>query len=192
MAPRENIAAHLVKRWRGCRSGVAAVEFAIVAPILVFLFFGVVESADALARNRQVTLAVNTLVDLASQETTLLTSDADDLFDGMEQIINDDGAPLVIRLVSVVNDPDGDPVVHWSRDNAGGEPYAKGSDFDNIPAATLIDAGSSILVAEISYAYSSKISKLVIPAINFESSATRWPRRSMRVQLCTSANVCTS
>ncbi|WP_428406876.1 TadE/TadG family type IV pilus assembly protein [Hyphococcus sp.] len=192
MARREGIARDIVRRWRACQSGVAAVEFALVAPILVFLFFGVVESADALARNRQVTLAVNTLVDLASQETNLLTSDADDLFDGMAQIINDDGAPLVIRLVSVINDPDGDPIVHWSRDNAGGEPYAKGADFGNLPAATLIDPGSSILVAEISYAYSSKISKIIIPAINFESSATRWPRRSMRVQLCTSANACTS
>ena len=192
MARRVEMAARLARRWRDCRSGLAALEFAIVAPILILLFFGVVESADALARNRQVTLAVNTLVDLASQETKLLTSDADDLFGGVEQIIDDDGAPIVIRLISVINDPEGNPIVHWSRDNEGGEPYAKGDDYENLPAATLIDSGSSILVAEISYAYSSSISRLVIPPINFESSATRWPRRSMRVQLCASSTTCTS
>lgn len=190
-APAQRLA-QMARRWRACRSGVAALEFALVAPILILIFFGVVESADALARNRQVTLAVNTLVDLASQETQLLTSDVDDLFDGVEQIINDDDAPLTIRLVSVVNDPDGKPIVHWSRNNSGGEPYVKGASFTTLPAATLIDPGSSILVAEISYAYSSKISQLVIPPIDFESAATRWPRRSMRVQLCTSANSCTS
>ena len=183
---------HLSHQWISCRAGVAATEFAIIAPLLIFLFFGVVEGADALARNRQVTLAVNTLVDLASQETDLLTADADDLFEGMEQIIDDDGAPISIRLVSVINDEDGDPVVHWSRDNEGNAPYAKGVAYDNLPAATLIDPGASILVAEISYAYTSKLSSLIIPPINFQTSATRWPRSSVRVQLCTSKSNCTS
>lgn len=180
------------RRWRECRSGIAAMEFALVAPLLILIFFGVVESADALARSRQVTLAVNTLVDLASQETKLQTSDADDLFDGIEQIIDDEGAPISIRLVSVINDPDGKPIVHWSRNNEGGKPYEAGAAYDRLPTAALIDPGSSILVAEISYAYSSKISKLVIPSVNFEDLATRWPRRSMRVQLCTSQTSCTS
>ena len=53
-------------RWRACCAGVAAMEFALVGPLLILIFFGVVESSDALARSRQVTLAVNTLTDLAS------------------------------------------------------------------------------------------------------------------------------
>lgn len=179
-------------RWRACCAGVAAMEFALVGPLLILIFFGVVESSDALARSRQVTLAVNTLTDLASQETNLLTSDADDLFAGVEQIVDAGGAPMTIRLISVVNDADGDPVVHWSRDNSGAEPYAKGSDFAGLPASTLIDPGASILVGEITYEYSSKLSKVVIPAIAFNGSATRWPRRSVKVQLCTSKNSCTS
>ncbi len=182
----------LLRGWRACRSGIAAMEFAFVAPVLILLFFGVVESADALARSRQVALAVNTLADLASQEKNLLTSDADDLFSGVAQIVDDSGAPMVIRLVSVITDPDGDPIVHWSRDNNGGEPYAEGAAFNALPSATLIDPGASILVAEISYTYSSAISKMVIPPINFENSASRWPRRSVRVQLCTSRLNCTS
>ncbi|WP_375202204.1 TadE/TadG family type IV pilus assembly protein [Hyphococcus sp.] len=192
MLRRIDIAGRFVRRWRSCRSGMATAEFALVAPVLILLFFGVVESADGLARSRQVDLAVNTLADLASQETKLLTSDADDLFGGVRQIVDDADAPMSIRLVSVINDPEGDPVVHWSRDNEGGEPYAKGAAYNALPTATLIDPGSSILVAEISYSYSSAISKMVIPPINFESTASRWPRRSVRVQLCTTPASCTS
>ena len=192
MARRLHKAATLARRWRDCRSGLAAMEFALVSPLLILIFFGVVESADALARSRQVTLAVNTLVDLASQETKLQTADIDDLFDGIEQIIDDEDAPISIRLVSVINDPDGEPIVHWSRNNEGGEPYQKGAEYENLPTSALIDPGSSILVAEITYAYTSKVSKLVIPSVNFEESATRWPRRSMRVQLCTTPTSCTS
>jgi hypothetical protein len=167
-------------------------EFALVGPLLILIFFGVVESSDALARSRQVTLAVNTLADLASQETRLLTSDADDLFGGIEQIVDAGGASMLIRLVSVVNDADGDPIVHWSRDNSGEQPYAKGSAYEGLPASTLIDPGASIIVAEITYQYSSKLTKIIIPPITFQGSATRWPRRSVKVQLCTSANSCTS
>ncbi|WP_395075751.1 TadE/TadG family type IV pilus assembly protein [Hyphococcus sp.] len=179
-------------RWRDCRSGIAAVEFALVGPLMILIFFGVVESADALARSRQVTLAVNTLADLASQETNLLTSDADDLFGGIEQIVDAGGAPMNIRLVSVITDADGDPVVHWSRDNSGGQPYVKGSAYDGLPTSTLIDPGASILVGEITYQYSSRLTNVVIPPITFKGSATRWPRRSVKVQLCTSASHCTS
>ena len=182
----------LLQRWRDCRSGIAAIEFALVGPLMIALFFGVVESADALARSRQVTLAVNTLVDLASQETKLLVSDADDLFGGIEQIIDDDGAPMDIRLVSVTIDEDGDPVVHWSRDNAGAQPYVKGAAYEGLPASTLIDPGASILVGEITYQYSSRLSRMVIPPISFRDQATRWPRRSVKVQLCSSAQNCTS
>jgi len=188
----KHVFAGFLRRWRACRSGIAATEFAFVAPVLILLFFGVVESADALARSRQVALAVNTLADLASQEKNLLTSDADDLFNGVAQIVDDSGAPMDIRLVSVIIAPDGDPIVHWSRDNKGGEPYVEGAAFSALPTATLIDPGASILVAEISYTYSSAISKMVIPPINFENSASRWPRRSMRVQLCASSSSCTS
>ncbi len=185
-------AASMLSDWRHCRSGVAAIEFALVGPILIFLFFGVVESADGLSRSRQVTLAVNTLVDLASQESNLLTADADDLFGGVEQIIEGGGAPMSIRLVSVVTDADGDPIVHWSRDNDGAEPYAKGAAYNDLPAATLIGPGASILVGEVTYHYSSKLTHVVIPSITFERAATRWPRRSVKVQLCISQGSCTS
>jgi len=167
-------------------------EFALLAPILVVLFFGVVESADGLARSRQVTLAANTLADLAAQESQIKTSDLSDLFDGVEQIMAASGEPVTIRLVSVTVDDDGDPVVHWSRDNSGAEPYAPGAVYSGLPASTLIDAGASIVVSEIDYDYTSKLTHMFVSTISFERTATRWPRRSLRLQLCSPSGACTS
>ena len=110
---------------------MAATEFALLLPVLLIIFFGVVEGSDALSVNRRVALASNTLADLATQETELQTSDADDLFTGVEQIINVTGAAMDIRLISVIaGDCDGDgtddgPSVHWSYDNSGTEPLAR-------------------------------------------------------------------
>lgn len=175
----------------GCE-GMAATEFALVFPALVLLFFGVVESADALSANRRAALAANTLADLVSQESKILESAVDDLFEGVEQIVEADGAATTIRLVSVIADDEGDPVIHWSRDDSGGEPYAAGAAYADLPDAALLDANSSIIVSEISYAYQSKLTQHFISSLTIKKLATRWPRRSFRVQLCEAPGDCTS
>lgn len=182
------------RRFAACRGGMAATEFALVAPVLAALFFGIIESADALAKARQVTLAADTLADLAAQESRLETPALDDLFSGVEQIVGarelSNEAPPEIRLVSVTLDADGDPIVHWSRDNDGGEPYAPGAPYDKLPASTLIEAGAAIIVSEIDYTYTSKLTRYFISGVTFERSSTRWPRRSTRVRLCTPSGNC--
>lgn len=186
--------------WKN-RSGMAATEFALLLPVLLFIFFGVVEGSDALTVSRKVSQASNTLADLTAQETEIQTSAADDLFTGVEQIINIDGAVMDIRLISVIanpddddgdGNPDGNPIVHWSYDNSGGTPIAAGQPYTGLANPALLDANASIIVAEISYPYTSPFSRYFVSTINFEESATRWPRRSFRVQLCTSPGNCTS
>ncbi|MGE0408262.1 MAG: TadE/TadG family type IV pilus assembly protein [Amphiplicatus sp.] len=182
-----------IHRFAADRAGLAAIEFALIAPIVIFLFFAVVEGSNALTVSRRVSLAVNTLADLASQETQLSAAQASDLFEGVEQIIAQGPIVADIRLVSLVIDPDTDDVVvHWSRDNAGGAPYAPGSVYADLPDASLLDPSTSLIVGEIDYAYVSPLTKVLIPSVNFDKIATRWPRRSARVQFCIAPNNCTS
>lgn len=175
------------------QSGLAAVEFALIAPILILLFVAVVECSNALSVGRRVTLAVNTLADLASQERELTAAQANDLFTGVEQIVAQGPIDIEIRLVSIVLDPDTEKiVVHWSRDNDGGQPYAPGADYERLSDPGLLDANSSLIVGEVAYAYASPLTKRLIPPFTFDRLATRWPRRSARVQFCISSGSCTS
>ena len=48
-------------------AAVAAIEFAIIAPIMLLAFFGTVEFCSAIAVDRKVTLVARTLSDLTSQ-----------------------------------------------------------------------------------------------------------------------------
>lgn len=192
------MAHHPFSTFSSDRRGMAATEFALLLPVMLILFFGVVEGSDALTKARRVTLAANTLADLAAQETDLLESSADSLFVGVEEIIDVDGAIMDIRLVSVVfDDTDGDgtpdsPVVHWSYDNAGSAPYAAGDVYTSLPNPALVDVDASIVVAEIDYPYTSPFTHYFISGVTFDRIATRWPRRSLRVQLCSSPGNCTS
>ncbi|MEM9170750.1 MAG: TadE/TadG family type IV pilus assembly protein [Pseudomonadota bacterium] len=165
---------------------MAAVEFAFVAPVMVFLFFATVEGSDALAASRRVTLAANTLADLVAQETEIETSAVDALFTGMDAILDQGAVTVDFRLVSVVfNDTTNKPEVHWSRDNSGTQPYAAGTEYTGPADVSTIDPSASLVVAEVNFSYTPVLSKVLFQSVMFRKSATKWPRRSPRVQLCT-------
>src|ERR1700722_18570994 len=63
-------------------SGIAATEFAMILPILLVLFFGVVEISNGVAAYRKVTLMAHTLSDLTSQSQEVQDSDLTKFFRG--------------------------------------------------------------------------------------------------------------
>jgi Flp pilus assembly protein TadG len=60
----------------GDNSGIAAVEFAMVVPLMLVLFFGTVEFSSALAIDRKVTIMSRTLSDLTSQNISITDAQA--------------------------------------------------------------------------------------------------------------------
>ncbi|MEL6361014.1 MAG: TadE/TadG family type IV pilus assembly protein [Pseudomonadota bacterium] len=175
----------LAQRFGADRSGLAALEFAFIAPIMIVLFFGVIEGSDALSASRRASLAVNTLADLVAQETEIGKDDLDDLFDGVEDIIST-GSPITdFRIVSLVYDAVQDKIlVDWSLDSSGATPYAKDTEYTGAISSNLLDDTSSIIVGELTYNYKSTISKYVFSDYTMNKTATRWPRRSLSVTYC--------
>ncbi len=189
--PAEFSGGNAIKRFFAARAGLAAVEFALIAPIMIALFFGVVESSGALSASRKTLLSANTLADLVAQETEITRDNLDDLFVGMEDVIDLRDINATFRVVSVIYDAGTDELkVDWSYDSTGAQPYAAGSVYSGDLDAALFDDASSLIVAETEYAYASPISQKIIGAMTFEKSASRWPRRTARVKYCTAAGVC--
>lgn len=182
---------NFLKRAASCRRGMAATEFALLLPIQVLLFFGVIEASDALTANRRVALASNTLADLVAQSKELTFADVDSLFVGIREIIDPTAASsLSVNLVSVVQDAGGSPIVHWSRDIDGTAPYTPGSRFPNLTDATILSAGSSLVFVELTYDYQPTLTyRFFSTPMIFTRHTTRWPRLTTRVQLCTSPGV---
>jgi len=56
-------------------TGSVAIEFAVVAPILIILIFGVVEATNMLAQDRKVALANQTMVDLIARLDNVTNQD---------------------------------------------------------------------------------------------------------------------
>ncbi|MGE0004896.1 MAG: TadE/TadG family type IV pilus assembly protein [Parvibaculaceae bacterium] len=78
------------------RKGVAAVELALVAPLLLLLYFGTVDLANWYMAHRRLVVAGSTVADLTTQTKEQISkTDIDDFWNGIGRII----APL--RLADV-------------------------------------------------------------------------------------------
>ena len=185
----------LLRRAAHCQTGTAATEFALLLPILIFLFFGLLEASDAMTVNRKVAIAGNTMADLTAQSTQLTKDDLDNLLTGVITILDPaDTTNLEINIVSIVEDS-GNVVVHWSYDNDNSEPYTAGDTYTALQDDSVLDSSNSLIVVEISYPYISDFTSFVINSpITFQRNAIRWPRLSSRVQLCQDAalTICTT
>jgi len=65
------------RRFRACASGVAAIEMAMVLPVLLIAYFGLVDLANAISASRRVTTAASTMADLVTQASNPSTSRAE-------------------------------------------------------------------------------------------------------------------
>lgn len=187
-----------LKRFIGASQGNAATEFALILPIMITLFFGILEGGELMATERRVDRAATAIVDLVAQSATITPSELQHLRNGIEYIIDTDNVPnLEFKFTSVIVSPDDADVaiVHWSRDQDLNEPYAAGSVFTGIDDMSILKANLSFLIVELSYEYDGAISSQVFNSpMTLRSKASRLPRLSARVQLCNDHNPddCTS
>ncbi len=110
---------------RFCRAddGDAALEYMIIAPVVMTLFVGTMTIFDAYRAKFEAEAATNTIADLVSRETTTLT---DDYIDGMLNVFEtlshrSDDEALRVSVVSYNADSQSHEVV-WSqsRNSASG------------------------------------------------------------------------
>ncbi len=182
------------RRLRECRNGLAATEFALLLPVMVVMFFGLIEASNAMTVNRRVAISANMLADLAAQSEQLFENEITDLFEGVIDVLEEtDGSTIQMSLVSVVLDGDGNPVVHWSRDRTGAAPYAAGADYTKLDNNDVVSASASLIIVEMIYAYDTDLTSYIIRSpIEFRQQSIRWPRVTNRVQLCDAQNNCTT
>lgn len=178
--------------------GIAAVEFALTLPMTIVLFFGAVEASDLLTVKRRVANASNSLADLVSHDPSITVAQIQDSIVGVRRLLEPtDASSLEVNVVSVIKGPNPDDAVtvHWSIDERGAEPYAANSVFSKLDDSTVVRNIASLVVVEMSYTYVSRLSGRVYEVpFEFNQTASRWPRRSPRVQLCQTADpaTCTS
>lgn len=127
--------------------GIAAVEFAFIAPVLILLFLGTLEISLAVAVDRKVSRVSSSVADLITQfEGDISPSDIQSIMDISERIMYPYDDPLGI-VVSGVQISGGNAEVQWSEASGSANELATDSVVD-IPSSIKTD-GSFLLVATV-------------------------------------------
>ena len=84
------------------QSGVAAVEFAMVLPVMTILFFGLGEVGTAVTIDRKLTLLARSLADLSSRETEMTTASLKSVFDASGAVMRPYDAQKTQMVISSV------------------------------------------------------------------------------------------
>ena len=164
------------------RRGVSAIEFAMIAPLLILIYVAVAESGNALTVYRRTSTVAATASDLTAQVKAVSTADLQDIVAASASILTPyDPAPLKIVISSVVADNNNDGKVAWSYANKG-TGRAVNSAY-TIPAG-LTEPGTSVVVAEITYGFTPllDLTQIFSPGA-FDIARTFYtrPRRSLTV-----------
>lgn len=100
------------------RRGVAAAEFALIAPALIFLVMGVFEMTFRFRASEEATRYAHEVADLVARETDLETSDLEEIFKAavfmMKPLDTTDDLDLDITSIGLTG-ADADPSVLWRR-----------------------------------------------------------------------------
>ncbi|MDR6624029.1 pilus assembly protein [Caulobacter segnis] len=164
--------------WRD-RRGVSAVEFALIAPVLILLYCGLAEMTQAMMAKRRLSSIASSIGDLTAQASQTGPTRMADIFNiGAIIMTPFPTTDLKMCVASVVSDASGKNTVDWSRASATGKDDcpAQGAILTDVPVDVL-PANRSVILARASYVYSSPI-QLVMPSpLTFKRTLYLRPRR---------------
>lgn len=164
------------------KSGVAALEFALIVPFMIALYMGAVEFGQALSADRKVTSVASATADLVAQSQEISQNDIDDIFRISRAVMQPfDDTTLRVIISSVVVDEDNNQSIDWSVSNVDGNAHAQGSQIPGMPA-TITEPNTSVIVAEVAYTYTSLVTKYISGPIDLTDTFYLRPRQSFQVE----------
>jgi Flp pilus assembly protein TadG len=167
------------------RSGIAAIEFAFIFPIMLLLFIGSFETTNLVLASMKLEASAEAAADLVAQtrvNTVLQSTDFTNITNAAKQVLTPlptSGTQLKIAYASVTYST-GTAVINWHVEVNS----ATALTTANIPnSASLANLGSqtsgstdSVIIVKLTYAYSSPISYVLNSSYTLTESAFNRPR----------------
>jgi Flp pilus assembly protein TadG len=169
---------HSARDLSGDTRGIAAIEFAMIAPLMLVLFFGTVEFSSGVAVDRKVTLMARTLSDLTSQNISVTTTQLTNIFNASTGIMTPyPSSEVNARIVELYIDPNLVVRQIWTATSGTAPPTGTVT----VPTALKI-AGTYLIFSEVSYTYKPAVGYVMAKSgIKLSDFTFTRPRQSLCV-----------
>jgi len=175
---------NFAQRYRDDERGIAAIEFAIIAPIMIGMYFGLAEIASAIGVDRRISHGTNVAGDLSTQQPELMGADIEEVLSAALRVMDVPNVDQIsIDMESFILPAAGQPPESRGRirlNNGAGV-------FTNFDATTLDDkllnANSGVVVTRVSYNYTPLEFRFIDSTIRLDETFLLKPRRSDAVQI---------
>jgi Flp pilus assembly protein TadG len=165
------------------KQGVAAIEFGLLAPILLLMLLGTIEVSRAVSIDRKFGLVTSVIADLVAREKTITAADVTAMYDVAQHIMKPwDAATLKIAIIPVKANPtnENDTKVYASTTNRpslnGATQLSKGSAYSLTTG--LLEKGSTVIVVQSQYTYTPLFTQTIIGNMTWNDKAILTPRNS--------------
>jgi Flp pilus assembly protein TadG len=182
-------------------SGVAAVEFAMILPIMVTLWLGGVEVTGALSVDRRLNAFASTMGDLVARTKTITEAQVTDIFQLAEAAMFPySEAGISMRITAITMDEDGNAKVSWSRDGSeafvgAGDAlpaYEAGDDVNSSVPEALRGEGTEdtqLIMAEAQHTYHPVVGYVITGDLDLDDRMFFVPRLVAQVKICATTDV---
>lgn len=169
-----------LRRLPGDKTGIAAVEFVVILPLMLVLYVGSVEVGQGFSIQRKVTRVTSALNDLVTQARAINNNDMRNILDAAASIITPYSAGnLKIVLTGVKVDGQGRPKAAWS-DARNTASRAVGS-IVPVPEPLQIP-NTFLVVAEVDYHYKPIIGYVLTGTFNLHDQFFLRPRLTAEIE----------
>ena len=176
-------------RFRRSEKGLAALEFALILPVLVSMLFGMGELSLAVFCRTDVTQVASTVADLIAQESTVASTDLSNVYNAANTILypyypNLSTSKPTIRITSVIFDTSTNSTtvgkVNWTCSQSGNGTLSPASRAVNSTVTfsqPLLSSGGSVVMVEVAYSYASPTTQVIAGSYNMTNQFYTKPRR---------------
>lgn len=163
-------------------TGIAAVEFALVLPILLLLFLGGFELSRFLLIHQKVDRIAYTIADVVTQSTVVTNNQINQILSATIQIMNpfsftDEG---IVILSSVYQSGSNPSTVRWQR--SGGGTLSRSSQIGmpsgnaTLPVELTLNDKDNVIISEVYYRYTPVLSAGILSPQDIYKTAIFKPR----------------
>ncbi len=163
--------------------GVAAIEFALVLPLLLLLFLGGFEVSRFLLIHQKADRVAYTITDVVTQSTSITRNQLEQILHAATQIMQpfefaDSGIVIISSIYQDNNSPT--PIIRWQYSGGGklsrNSKIGRNNGSASLPNNLTLNNNENVIISEVFFTYTPIFPLEILPAVEIYKAITFKPR----------------